>query len=260
MTEHPIPADSTTEGFLPKSRFYRPETLYGMVAREISEAILSGRWQRGSTIPGEHEIAAQYGISVGTVRRALASLVSAGFLERRPRHGTVVVDRSPHHSLRFLFHYYRLHGTDGSLLESVPRTLSAKRVPPTDAERKALNLTGEDAEVIRIHRTRTVLDEPAAHDTMTLPAERYPDFPDIEQLPHRILSLLEEHYGVRFALVRENIWADSANEEDARLLGVEIGSPLLVVEHVGFDKAHEPVEMMVSRHLTRNNRYINEIR
>lgn len=260
MTENSASEDPATEGYLPRSRFYRPETLYGMVAREISEAILSGRWQRGSTIPGEHEIAAQYGISVGTVRRALASLVSAGFLERRPRHGTVVADRSPHHSLRFLFHYYRLHDDNESLLESVPRTLSLHHAPATEAERAALNLSGPDAGVIRIHRVRTVRGTLAAHDVMSLPAHRYPDFPKIEQLPHRMLSLLEEHYGVRFSSARESIWADAANEEDSRLLDVVTGTPLLVIEHTGYDKAHEPVEMFVGRYLSRGFRYINEIR
>ncbi len=260
MTEPPAPAADTAEGFLPQNRFYRPETLYGMVAREISEAILSGRWPRGSTIPGEHDLAAQYGISVGTVRKALAALVSSGFLERRPRHGTVVADRSPHHSLRFLFHYYRLHDENEALLESVPRTLSVQRTTPDAAERRGLNLTAEDAEVIRIHRVRSVRGALAAHDIMSLPAHRYPDFPAIEQLPHRILSLLEQHYGVRFSSARERIWADVANDEDCRLLGVAKGTPLLVIEHVGYDKAHEPVEMLASRHLSDGYRYINEIR
>lgn len=254
-----VPPEAPAEGYIPKRRFYRPETLYGMVAREISEAILRGEWQRGSTIPGEHEIAAQYGISVGTVRRALSTLVSSGFLERRPRHGTIVADKSPHHNLGFLFHYYRLHGDDDSLLTSVPRTLSLHQAAPTDAEKAGLNLAAGD-QVIRIHRVRSVHGKPAAHDVMSLPAARYPDFPAVDDLPHRILSLLEDQYGVRFNLARERVWADAANAVDSHLLSVPVGTPLLVIDHVAYDKAHLPIEMHSGRYISEGFRYINEIR
>ncbi len=202
----------------------------------------------------------QYGLSVGTVRRALASLVNLGFLERRPRHGTFVTDRSPHHSLRFLFHYERLHGENDRLLVSVPRTLSVERGPATPAERSALELAPDQSEVIRIHRVRTVEGVLAAHDIMTLPAHRFPDFPTAEELPDRVLAMLEERYGLRLASARESIWADVANEEDCRLLGVAPGTPLLVIDQIAYDKTNTPVEMLTGRFVTKGFRYITKVR
>lgn len=249
-----------SEGYPPRSRFFRPEPLYAMVEREISEAILSGKWKRGSQVPGEMEIAAQFGVSVGTARRALTGLVNSGFLERRPRHGTIVADRSPHHSLRFLFHYYRLHGEGDTLVASVPRTLSLVHGEGTPEEIAALNLQEGRTGVIRIHRVRSVNGQPAAHDVMTLPAHRFPDFPSIDNLPDRLLSLLEEHYGVRFASARESIWADAAREEDQRLLNLAPGTPLLVIDQVAYDKANTPVELFTGRFVSQGFRYINEVR
>ncbi len=249
-----------SEGHLPRSRFFRREPLYAMVEHDLAEAILSGKLKRGAPVPGEVELAAQYGVSVGTVRRALAALVASGFVERRPRHGTVVADRSPHQSLRFLFHYYRLHGEDEALLASVPRTLSLAIVKADAAQIAALNLPADRPEIIRIHRVRTVDDRPAAHDVMMLPAWRFPDFPAIDELPHRMLSLLEDRYGVRFASARESVWADAANEEDHRLLGVTPGAPMLVIDRVTFDKANTPVELATGRFVSKGFRYINEVR
>jgi GntR family transcriptional regulator len=86
--------------------------------RELSERILLGHWAPGAVLPGEVALAAQFGVAVGTVRRALAALVAEGMLVRRPRIGAVVTVQSPEHSPRFFVRYFRLHGTDGSLQTS----------------------------------------------------------------------------------------------------------------------------------------------
>ncbi|MET0124508.1 MAG: winged helix-turn-helix domain-containing protein, partial [Pseudomonas caspiana] len=74
--------------------------LYEVVKRHISEAILLGEWSSGTVIPSENALAADFGVSVGTIRRALAELVSEGMLMRRRKTGTVVTGWAPLHNLR----------------------------------------------------------------------------------------------------------------------------------------------------------------
>ena len=61
--------------------------LHERVKRQVSEEILMGRWAPGAVLPGEVALAERFGVSVGTVRRALADLVAEGLLTRRPRAG-----------------------------------------------------------------------------------------------------------------------------------------------------------------------------
>src|SRR5262245_40726762 len=101
-----------------------PVPLYEHVKRRIAEAILVGDFPPGTVLPGEVALAGQYGVAVGTIRRALADLTADGMLMRRRRTGTVVTGRTPQHSLQFFFQYFRLHGADGALLRSEAEVLS----------------------------------------------------------------------------------------------------------------------------------------
>lgn len=66
--------------------------LYRHIADDLRAAIRSGKLPAGRQIPTEPELAQQYGVSRGTIRVAVAALVSEGLLERATRRGTVVRD------------------------------------------------------------------------------------------------------------------------------------------------------------------------
>lgn len=57
--------------------------------------IASGEWELHSRIPGETALAAEYGVSRGTVREAMRSLIGLGLLEAAAGRGTFVRSRVP---------------------------------------------------------------------------------------------------------------------------------------------------------------------
>jgi DNA-binding GntR family transcriptional regulator len=59
-------------------------TLYERVVRGIRDAIADGRHARGTALPSEAELAAEYGVGRKTVRQALAELERAGDIVNRP--------------------------------------------------------------------------------------------------------------------------------------------------------------------------------
>ena len=63
---------------------------YEKIRFELMRRINSRRWPVGTKIPHEEELAAEFGVARGTIRQALSSLVSAGFLEKKRRAGTRV--------------------------------------------------------------------------------------------------------------------------------------------------------------------------
>ena len=68
----------------------RQHSLFEEVQKRITEKIREGVWKQGEAIPNELELADLFGVSQGTVRRALHELVSQGVLLRRQGKGTFV--------------------------------------------------------------------------------------------------------------------------------------------------------------------------
>src|SRR5579859_4080374 len=234
--------------------------LYEGVKRQISEAILLGKWPPGTVLPGEVALAQLFGVAVGTVRRALLDLTAEGLLSRRRKTGTVVTGRTPHHSLRYFFQYFRLHGLDGALVRSTARVLSLSVGPATDEESAALSLEPTQP-VLRLHRTREVAGRVVMHDRFVLSAARLPDFPQRpDQVPELLYLFLLERYGIRISAVREHVSAELADADDLALLGLSPPAAVLRIEEVAYDQSGVPTIFGIHRAVTAEHRYVNEIR
>lgn len=234
--------------------------LYEGVKRQISEAILLGKWTPGTVLPGEVALAQSFGVAVGTVRRALMDLTAEGLLTRRRKTGTVVTGRTPHHSLRYFFQYFRLHGLDGTLVRSKARVLSVSVELAAADEAAALEIDPATA-VLRLHRTREIDGRVVMHDRFSLPAGRIADFPqDPDRVPELLYLFLLEQYGIRISAVREQVSAELADEVDQAVLGLSPPAAVLRIEEIAFDQSGVPTIFAIHRAMTKAHRYVNEIR
>ncbi len=244
-------ADADGRAFVP---------LHERLKRTLSERILLGEWSPGGAIPGEVELSGQFRVAVGTVRKALAALVAEGMLTRRPRVGTVVTGRSPEHSLRFFFRYFRLHRADGALLRSQVETLSLARGHPTAEDAGRLGIATSES-VMRIHRRRSVEGRAIMLDTYRIPEALVPGFPrDAAALPELLYLYLLEHWGLRVTAVREELRAELASEEDRMVLNLPEPAALLVMEETCYDQTGKPCLLATHRARTEHHRYVNEVR
>lgn len=64
--------------------------LYKITETEMMSRIRTGKWEIGRRLPNEFELADEFGVSQGTMRRALISLEGMGYLSRKPGRGTLV--------------------------------------------------------------------------------------------------------------------------------------------------------------------------
>lgn len=97
----------------------RPErlTLASHVARELSRMILDGKFVLGERLPSHKELADSFGVSIATIREAIASLVRGGVVEARAGSGTYVrVQGAEPEVMAF---WFGLPTTDEELLELV---------------------------------------------------------------------------------------------------------------------------------------------
>jgi DNA-binding GntR family transcriptional regulator len=66
------------------------EYVYVLVADHIAARIAAGELQPGARLPAERELAREYGVAIGTARRAVKELVGRGLVRVLPGRGTFV--------------------------------------------------------------------------------------------------------------------------------------------------------------------------
>ena len=80
---------------------FRP--LYLQIKGLLVENLEAGQWRPGEAIPSELELAARFGVSQGTVRKAIEALASDNLVVRRQGKGTFVTTHTEEKASTFRF-------------------------------------------------------------------------------------------------------------------------------------------------------------
>jgi len=215
----------------------------------LLEKLRNGAFADG--LPSEHALMAQYQVARVTVRKALARLAEEGLIERRPRLGTRPTANSM--SLADM----KLAGLLGNLLQAnlnlKVQVLLYKQVPASNVVRAALNLA-EEVGVLKSVRLRSNAVGPVSHVTTFTPLEFARAIKPDRAEP--LLVQLRES-GVEVGRAKQRISAHLADAPVAPLLGIEVGSALLAVSRIFFNKQEQPVQFDIG--LYRPDRYQYEM-
>jgi GntR family transcriptional regulator len=199
----------------------------------------------GAAAPSERELVQRFGVARMTVRQAMDALVGEGLLQRSPGRGTFVAQpRSTSGRLTGFSEDMARRGlTPGS------RTLLSRTEKAGPGVARALALTPGDP-VIHWKRLRRADDEPMCVEDAFLSEVLLPGF--LKGSPPASLYDALERRGLRPTWAEDSIKADGAGDEEAASLGVEPGSPVLVISRRALchDKAIE-----VSRSTYRADRF-----
>ncbi len=141
--------------------------LYVQISEMLIRDIGAGRLGDGERLPPEREMAAQLGLSVGTLRKALADLAAKGLLERRQGSGNYVRAAG---GAGAVYAFFRLELIGGGGLPT------AELVTVDTLDRPAgLPDTGRAGRAHRIRRLRRLNDQPAALEEIWLDARYAPE-------------------------------------------------------------------------------------
>ena len=200
-------------------------------------------------LPPEPVLCEEYGVSRITLRRAVDGLVADGHLVREQGRGTYVTRPAIRHEYRESF-VHRIAGWSSVMTEQgaqVGTCVLAHRVIPAPAAVAAeLGLDGA-ADVIELQRLRSVDGAPNHVAHSYLPATRYPRAADEDFTEGSLYAYLRSEYGADLAHARIVVDVATAAPEEAVLLQVVAGSPLLVVRTTVRDNAGEPLVHSFSR-------------
>ena len=219
--------------------------LYEQVRARLIEGISAGEWRAGEAIPTEAELAASFAVAIGTVRKAVDTLVAEQVLVRRQGKGTFVV---AHDGRRLMFHFFHVVPRDGGKAYPEVRTLAFRRDRADAAEAAALAIAPAD-KVIRIRNLLSLAGEPAIVDDIVLPAQLFPGLTEKIFLAREntIYQLYQSRYGLNVLRTDERLRAVQAPREIAQHLRVAPGAPLLEIRRVALTFRDRPVELRLSR-------------
>ncbi|XTP38401.1 GntR family transcriptional regulator (plasmid) [Mycobacterium sp. TJFP1] len=210
------------------------------VASRIREAIRQDALQPGDRIGAERELADRLGVGRWVLRKALGELQSEGVtISVHGRSGGVFV--SPRRLVRDLETlvglptYLRTQGLEAGT------TVLGTRVEPAEGDVvKELQIPAGDP-VFVVDRVRFAGGLPLSVETVRLPANLFPGLLD-HSLVGSIYELLESQYSVGRGQAVESISAAPATAEQAALLQLAPGDPVLVVKRTALLTSGEPFE------------------
>lgn len=211
----------------PTSRSLSPLPLYFTVMMELQEKILSGDWPSGAHIPGEVELAKTLGVSVITVRQAMAQLVRDGYIERHRAKGSFVSRDVPTR------HRINLDIEVDDLIHVSPDTrfkllsTDLMEAPPSLAQK--LGLVKRER-VKRIVRIRMQGDRPLESIVTYIAARIGRKIPDQAFAQLALPRILSNHASVDISEVNHTISALLADADVSSQIETPLGSPVLMIE------------------------------
>jgi GntR family transcriptional regulator len=214
--------------------------LHVQVEGLLRELIKSPKYQNGTLLPKEVDIARLLGISRNTVRQGIGTLVNDGLLERRKGVGTKVAVPSISTKLESWLSFTQEMNNRGIAFTNFE--VKAEKVAANREVAAALEIK-ENVEVIKLSRLRGDNDGPFVqfiswfHPRIGLSEH--------EDYSRPLYELLETDYSTIVALSKEVIQAIAAHDSIAEKLRIDRSDPVLKRIRKVYDPGKRPVEFCI---------------
>jgi GntR family transcriptional regulator len=229
---------------------YQPR--YRTIERALRERIAALR--PGDALPSDSELCTEFGVSRMTARSAMHRLAEEGLVVRLPGRGSFVAEPPAHRRADRLMSFSSEIARRGRVPTS---TIVSREIRP--ASRSAATELGlrEGEPIVFLRRVRQADGEPIALET-TLLVGQLSAVVMAADLRHDSLHAILASAGWGLRRGTATVTAASASKDDARLLGVTRGDPMLVERRVIVDGHGRPVEATESRYPA--DRYAIDVR
>jgi GntR family transcriptional regulator len=228
--------------------------LYRQIKQLIITSLQAGEWKAGDAIPSEQDLAGRFGVSQGTVRKAIDEMAAENLLVRRQGKGTYV---ATHAEQKVQYRFLRLMADEGPVaLERQLLDCKRQRAPAAIARRLQMRAGEPMVEVRRLLHSK---GQPVVLDDIWLPGDLFRGLTTelLNQHKGPFYELFETEFGVHMIRAEEKIRAVAADAETAALLELPLGAPLLSVERLSFTYGDKPVELRRGLYSTDSHFYRN---
>jgi GntR family transcriptional regulator len=223
-----------------------PVPYYYQLKLYILSQIESAKWKAEQKLPSETEFCEQLDISRTVVRQAIKELQNQGYLTTEKGKGTFIA--KPKITTGFVQNLIGLYEDFTKRGFKVTTHILKKELTPAP-RRVAEELKVEvDSPVILLSRLRKLNGEPSVYVTTYIPQALCPELLGVELEDRSLYEYLEKWCGLKIHTGHRYIGVSLANEYEAGLLGIEVGSPLIELDSVSYMEDGRPLEYFHALH------------
>ncbi len=202
--------------------------LHHQIKEDLSLHLRSGRWPPGFELPTEESLCRYYGVSRGTLRRAIGDLVTEGYIERHRGRGSFV--RRPKLESGVVSTYERFRVV-GPPLDPGGRVLACRRVRAVKDVGSMLDVTS-GSPIWRLERVRFTKGVPVSLQTSFIPVDLCPDLGRHDLVTRHLIDVLRDEYGVELTSAVEYVEPTVADGYAAKVLSIAVRTPLFQIERI----------------------------
>ena len=230
MPEHSINTQINRDTYIP---------LYIQVIDSLTDYIECNKFKPGYQLPGEAALCRSFNVSRTVIRQALKELEYKGLIYRTNLTG-----------------FYQDMEAKGHRPHS--KVLKQKKITATKKVADKLELD-EGTAVIQIERLRFLGEEPIVLVTSYLPYDLAPDLVEVDLSNQSLYVYLEDAHGIQISHSKRYLEAVPANQLEAELLQVDVGSPLILLESNSYLSDDTPLEYFHALHRGDRSRFEVEL-
>lgn len=212
--------------------------LHHQIKEDLFLHLRSGRWPPGFEIPSEETLRRHYGVSRGTLRRAIADLVSEGYIERHRGRGSFVSRPKLESGIVASYKSFRV---DGPPLDAGGRVLACHRMR---AAKDVAAMLGRPpgTSIWHLERVRFTKRQPVSLQTSFIPTALCPDLARHDLKSRHLVDVLRDEYGVQLVSAIEYVEPTIADGYARRALSVPARAPLFQIERITYTTGEEVAE------------------
>lgn len=221
--------------------------LYESVKQRIKSAIHAGIWKPGEMIPSELDLAERFGVSQGTVRRAVRDLALEGCLVKQQGRGTFVMSPSVNYEVfRSKLLWFTPDDPAPGERQIEIAAFEQYEPPPRVAELLDLAPGAEVFHIKRYHRYAKYR-EVCVFEDIYLPEKRFRGLTEesLNLYQRRQVSLypfFEERFGVTVASLVDKARAVLLSHRQAVFADVPMPYPAISIERLSYTIGHKVFE------------------
>ncbi|MFC4565465.1 GntR family transcriptional regulator [Nocardiopsis mangrovi] len=228
----------------------QPRARYKQVAEMLREAIKTGEYPVGTTLPSQPELARTYGLNQSSISRAMAMLQAEGCIRTEHGRGSVVLEVPKVKRVRRIDKEHRSQPGDSTYAEEIAKSgltprnqlVRCESVEPPPDIAEALRLEEGEETLIR-QRQMFAGHRPIQIATSYIPMEIAGSV-DIAMPDTGPTGMYARMASRGFGPVRftEDIEVRGAANPEAMFLDIVTGQPVFAVLRTAYDEEGRPVE------------------
>ncbi|MBS4178811.1 GntR family transcriptional regulator [Lederbergia citrea] len=218
-----------------------PRPLYSQIADGIREKVSTKEWEKNHQLPSEEELAKMLEVSRGTLRKAISSLIKEGILIQIQGKGTFVAEPKMSHPFgQELISFAESMEREGIKFET--KVIEKSLIQPKASIQQKFSLKDGES-VLYLKRVRYIDNDPVIVLENYINVNLCEGIEQVDFENTHLFAAIEKISGRKIKFGFRQFEARGLEEEQALILSLPKGTPVLYLDQITYLEESKPVEI-----------------